>query len=50
MLSLQTKGNGCWRIARLLNDEGLGNLLTGRPWHFGTVRGILATAQRYARG
>jgi DNA invertase Pin-like site-specific DNA recombinase len=32
MLELQADGNGCWRIARVLNGEGKGNPRTGRAW------------------
>ena len=46
MLELQAEGNGCWRIARLLNEDGTGNPRTRRTWYYGTVRAILESAGR----
>ncbi len=48
MLELQEAGHGCWKIARILNDEGIGNPRTGRPWFYGTVRVILESVERRA--
>ncbi len=48
MLECQEAGHSCWTIARILNDEGVGNPRTGRPWYYGTVRVILETAERRA--
>ncbi|MHC4136110.1 MAG: recombinase family protein [Planctomycetota bacterium] len=50
MLELQAEGSGCYRIASVLNREGNVNPRTGKPWFYGTVRDILVTAGRRARG
>jgi DNA invertase Pin-like site-specific DNA recombinase len=46
MLALQAEGSGCWKIAKTLNDEGVLNPRTGRPWHHGTTRAILQSVAR----
>jgi len=45
MLALRDAGHGEWKIARVLNDEGLGNPRTGNDWFYGTVRAILRNAR-----
>ena len=46
MRELARDGAGSYRIASVLNADGLVNPRTGRPWYFGTVRAILATPPR----
>ena len=46
MHDLRTAGAGCYRVASTLNREGSPNPRTRRPWYYGTVRAILATAAR----
>jgi len=46
MLDLRHRGAGEYAIASALNREGTRNPRTGRPWFHGTVRAILATAER----
>lgn len=48
MLQLREDGLGARRIARALNEDGIVNPRTGRPWNFGTVASILRTADRRA--
>jgi DNA invertase Pin-like site-specific DNA recombinase len=44
---LRAKGLGAKAIAVRLNAAGILNPRTGRPWHHGTVRDVLATAARH---
>lgn len=48
MLHLRAEGLGARRIARQLNDEGLGSPRTRRPWRPSAVQKILVTAARRA--
>jgi hypothetical protein len=43
---LRVKGLGAKAIAVRLNAAGVVNPRTGRTWHHGTVRDVLATAVR----
>ena len=46
MKGVADDGAGCYRVATVLNEEGMPNPRTGRPWFFGTVRAILDSAAR----
>ena len=46
MLALQEEGAGCYRHAPELTTDGIVNPRTGRAWYFGTLRAILASAER----
>ncbi len=46
MLELRAAGLGSVRIGRALNDEGLVNPRTGRPWYHQAIYGVLRTAER----
>lgn len=46
MRRLAGKGAGSYRIASVLNAEGIANPRTGAPWFWGTVRAILEGAAR----
>lgn len=49
MVELRRAGLGAMRIANTLNDAGMINPRTKRPWNYGTVAGILRTYRRRAR-
>ncbi len=49
MLELLGAGNGSVKIARAMNDEGLGNPRTGRAWYHQLIDGALKTAERRER-
>ena len=46
MRRLSGRGAGSYRIASVLNSEGIPNPRTGAPWFWGTVRVILDSAAR----
>ncbi len=46
MLCLRGEGNGAYKTARLLNEQGIGNPRTGRPWAANTVAAILRSHDR----
>jgi len=46
MRLLADGGAGCYRIATVLNSEGVANPRTGQPWFWGTIRAILEGVQR----
>ncbi len=46
ILALHDRGWGAYRIATGLNAKGAFNPRTGRPWNWGTLRGIVRTAER----
>lgn len=43
---LQRQGKGGHAIATLLNNEGINNPRTGKPWNPSTLRGIIRTVER----
>ncbi len=49
MLRLRGKGNGATLIARSLNERGLANPRSGRPWYPELIHGILRTAEKRER-